>query len=118
MKSIKVNNTVILLGQNALENWNIFDKSEPNHWFMHLSSFPSGYIVILSENPTEYEFEQAAVFCLSSTKYRNLKNVKVDYCKISNLKKTDIPGEVCFIKKKQVKQLKIKNLIKTNNEIK
>ena len=48
-----------------------------------------------------------ALLCKNNTKYRNVPNIKVDYCRCSNLIKGDKVGEVIFKSKRQVTQIKI-----------
>ena len=51
MKIEEFNNVKFILGQNAQENWNIFDEARKENeyyiWF-HLNSFPSGYVIMYS----------------------------------------------------------------------
>ena len=49
----------------------------------------------------------AAKICKDNTKYKNIRNIKVDYCRCSNLFKGLVIGEVIFHSKRQVKQVKI-----------
>ena len=63
MKIEEFNNVKFILGQNAQENWNIFDQAKKENeyyiWF-HLNSFPSGYVIMYStlsninDNANEY----------------------------------------------------------------
>jgi len=101
-------NHKITLGENAEENWEIFDTSKSEDYFFHLSSFPSGYVALKNcEVLNNNLILKCAEICKQSTKYRNMKNTKVDYCKFSNLKKGETKGEVIFLSNRKVKQVKV-----------
>jgi len=54
--------------------------------------------------------QTAAQLCKNGTKYRTLKNVKVDWCRCDNLEKTDKTdkvGEVIFKSNRKVQQVTI-----------
>ena len=71
---MKIINELYILGENAQDNWNILDKVEPNHYFFHLTSFPSPYVILLcEETPSIEEITIAAQLCKGNTKYRILK---------------------------------------------
>ena len=106
MRSELFNDTVILIGQNAQENWDLIDFESDFIW-LHLNSFPSCHVIIKDENPDSDTLQVAAEMCKENTKYRNLKNLKICYTKCSNLKKgTDI-GSVIYKSKRQVKTIKL-----------
>ena len=108
MKQFNINNYIGKLGENADENWRMFDASNSTHLFLHLSSFPSGYFIIqCDDTPLMEEISEAALICKQNTKFRNLKNIKVDYTTCDNLKKGKVVGEVQFISNRKVKQIKI-----------
>ena len=94
MKVIIKDNIVYKIGQNAQENWDLLDNSANFVWF-HLRSFPSCHVV------------EGANLCLKNTKYRNLKNVKVNYTPLKNIKKADTIGAVHFISNKKVRTITI-----------
>jgi predicted ribosome quality control (RQC) complex YloA/Tae2 family protein len=106
MKVIYNNEVKYIIGENAHDNWDILDKSDPSDYFFHLSSFPSCYVIMETENPTTSMLEYGAFLCKNSGKYKNLRHVKIDYCKCSNLSKGSKPGEVIYIRPRQVNQLK------------
>ena len=94
------------VGQNAKENWELIDKSKPEYFFFHLSSFPSCYVVLECENiPYIETIIACAKLCKSRTKYKNVPNLYVDYCTCGNLRKFWKVGEVEFRSNK--KTLKI-----------
>ena len=109
MKTYVRNGYVIRLGKTAKENWKLLEGASSHHYFFHLSSFPSGYVIL------EHDFEEVpekiiiecAEICKAGTKYRNLKNLKVDYCQCSNVMKGDVVGEVIFRSNRKVKVIGI-----------
>jgi len=103
MKVSTVNNINCVIGQNAKENWGILANAQKNHLFFHLSSFPSGYVIAECEFIPDIDtIETIATLCKTNTKYRNLKNIKVDYTRCSNLTKGSIVGEVIYTSNRQV----------------
>lgn len=94
------------LGQSAKENWKLFDEANPYHYFFHLSFYPSGYVIL----ETDEEIDETVVLwaseiCRMGTKYRNLKNLKVDYCRCDNLIKGFREGEIVFRSLKKIKHI-------------
>lgn len=108
MKILTGDNWLIKLGQNKIENWDLLDSSNDYDYFFHLSSFPSGYVILEYDGvPSNELLQQASVLCRDGTKYKNLKKLKVDYCTCSNLEKGDSVGHVVYKKKKKVNQFKL-----------
>lgn len=108
MKQLVINNINCKIGTNSEENWNLLENSNENHLFFHLSSFPSCYVILETDNMLDkYTIFKAASECKKNTKYKNLKNIKVDYCYISNLIKGDIVGEVLFKSIRKVNKIVI-----------
>jgi hypothetical protein len=108
MKEILIENIVCKIGENANENWTLLDNAKENYLFFHLTSFPSCYVILEIENePSTDIIYKTALQCKTNTKYKNLKNIKVDYCLISNLNKGDIVGQVIYKSNRKVKNIKI-----------
>ncbi len=104
-----MNDVTMLLGENAKENFQILKTSNPNYTWLHLNSFSSGHMIIESEKTIPNEIlNAAAYFCLQNTKYRNLKNFSVIYCKVSNIIPTDKVGEIVFKSYKKTTRLVIR----------
>ena len=78
MKTEVFNDTTIIIGQNAQENWNIIDFNSGFIW-LHLNSYPSCHVIIKDDNPSQEILMFAAELCKENTKYRNLRNLKVWY---------------------------------------
>lgn len=108
MKSFEFEGYSCHLGQSAKENWELLDRAKDSDLFFHLASFPSGYVILECENGYTLEMlVTAAKICKEGTKYRNLKDLKVDYCHCDNLKKGEKLGVVYFKSKRKVKQIKL-----------
>ena len=110
MKTCIVNNFTVRIGQSAKDNWNLLDTSEPHFYFFHLSSFPSCFVIIDYCKDDEISSEiikQCAFLCKNNTKYKNLKNINVDYTRCDNIKKEDEIGTISYKSNKKVKQIKL-----------
>jgi len=92
MKTEIFEETNIKIGQNAQENWNLIDVFNQNYIWMHLNSFPSCYVVIENEDPSNELLVEGARLCKDNTKYKNMKDIKICYTTISNL----IKGSNCW----------------------
>ena len=106
MKTEVFENTNILIGENAQENWDLLNYNENYLWF-HLKSFPSCHVVIENEEPSKEHIIKAASFCKLNTKYRNIPNLKINYTPIKNIKKAEKIGSVTFNSKRKVLDIKI-----------
>lgn len=107
MKDIDIDGTNCKIGENAKENWYLLDNAKDNFLFLHLSSFPSCYVIIEHDSPNKEIIEKAAILCKNNTKYKNLRDIKVDYTLCSNVIKTDKVGEVIFKSNKKVNKIKV-----------
>jgi predicted ribosome quality control (RQC) complex YloA/Tae2 family protein len=108
MKSIEIQGILCKIGCNAIENWELLEKSNENNLLFHLTSFPSCYVICESMNGDNINLEiirQCAILCKNNTKYRNLKNIKVDYTTCNNIIKGDKIGEIIYKKNKKVKKI-------------
>ena len=103
-----VHNTVYKIGQNAHENWDLISKAKPFHFFFHLRSFPSCYVILECEDTPEIEtIYAAAKLCKDRTKYKKIPDIYVDYCRCDNLRKTWKVGEVEYKSNKRVLKVKV-----------
>lgn len=113
MKEILIDNIKCKIGNNAEENWKILDEAKESYLFFHLSSFPSCYIILELEEDIEDFFilnkilEKTALECKLNTKYKNLKNIKVDYCLVSNVIKGENIGEIYYKSNRKVKNIMV-----------
>lgn len=96
--------TIIKIGSNAKENWELVDSDE-TYWWFHLNSYPSCHVVIECSDPSEEHIILAAQLCKENTKYRNLRNLKICYTTCGNLKKGTDVGSVIYKSKRKVKHI-------------
>tara|TARA_B100000524_G_scaffold311736_1_gene188405 strand:+ start:45 stop:365 length:321 start_codon:yes stop_codon:yes gene_type:complete len=106
MKEIIIDDISFKVGQNAQENWDLLSLDENFTWF-HLKSFPSCHVIIEKIDPSNDEIMKGANLCLENTKYRNLKNIKINYTLIKNIVKSDKIGSVTFKSNRKVKTVMI-----------
>ena len=108
MKDLEIQGIKCKIGSNAIENWELLEKSKENNLFFHLSSFPSCYVIYECENDNDITLEtikECAMICKNNTKYKNLKNIKVDYTFCKNIIKGDKIGEIIYKSNKKVKKI-------------
>ena len=94
MKETITNNITYIIGENAKDNWDILDKADQNDVWFHLDKFTSPYVIMKSTDTSKINIIYGANLCKENSKYKNLKNLKIVYCSIKQLKKTKITGEV------------------------
>ena len=105
---MKIIDNKFIIGQNAHDNWNILDISLPKYYFFHLSSFSSCFVILKTEiEPNIDDIIMSAKICKNNTKYKNYKDIYVDYCICKNVIKTDKIGEIQYKSNKKVKKIKI-----------
>lgn len=105
------------LGENNKENWKLISQEdvEPDFYWFHLSAFPSGHLVLFTNEINKEKLHECYSICKIHSKYRNHRNLKVDCTKIKNLKKTEKEGEVEYKSNKKVKILDFKELLPYTN---
>ena len=104
MKIEEYEGVIFKVGKNSKENWDLLVENNNYTWF-HLASFSSCYVICCSEDPTEEMILYGAALCKENTKYRNLKNLRVNYTLLSNLKKGEKEGMVYIKSNKKVKNI-------------
>ena len=112
MKQIEYNNIQYIVGQNAQDNWNIFDNYlsiNPLYIWFHLNSFSSPYVIMcctlcdLKENPDYNNYLQyGATLCKQYSKYTYLNDLKIVYTSLKNLHKGNKIGEIIIKGKKHI----------------
>ena len=112
MKNIILENSdkQCFVGTNAKENWKLLEESISTDIVFHLHSFPSCYVVLKNENdefPDIDIIKQSAIICKTNTKYKNLKDIKVDYTFSKNIEKGENVGEMIYKSNKKVLSIKI-----------
>ena len=95
-------NDLFLIGKNAEDNWRIIKESDGNWTWFHINSFPSCHVIIKDSDPSTENILEAARLCKYNTNYMNVRNVKVVYTKVNNLRiDRDRIGSVSIISKRK-----------------
>lgn len=97
----------VRVGQTAKENWQIFEEAQPNHMWFHLDKLTSCHIICDNNDLNSQEISVLANLCKEHSKFKYLKNLKICYCEIGNLKKGGKEGELIINSNHRVKILKI-----------
>jgi predicted ribosome quality control (RQC) complex YloA/Tae2 family protein len=109
MRSFVFDDITIIMGQNVKDNEKLLDAyNHTDFVFMHLKSFPSSHVVIMSNKPSSTTLDRAAMLCKRNTKYRHIKGIKAVHTAYNNVCRTNVPGMVTFESNRQVKDFKIK----------
>lgn len=90
-------NNPIKIGDNAIDNRTIIKEAKFTDYWFHLTKFPSCHVIISvdEEYPINQEMiKHCAYLVKNNTKYKNFKNITVNYTTIKNVYPTDIPGKV------------------------
>lgn len=107
MKDFACQGVALKLGQRDFENDKLIDEARPEHMWVHLNSFPSGHVIIESDDVDDKVLQFAGQLCLQHSKVKHLRSVKAIATPISNLKKTGTLGEVQFVSKRQTRIFEI-----------
>jgi predicted ribosome quality control (RQC) complex YloA/Tae2 family protein len=108
MKTFIIENITCKVGSNSFENWQLLENIKDTYLFFHLTSFPSCYVILQSdEYPDIKIIKECAYLCKQNTKYKNLKNIKVDYTMCNNITKGEKEGEIIYKSNKKVKNILI-----------
>ena len=90
-------NNPIKIGQNASDNDKIITEARQCDIWFHLADFPSCHVVISvsKEYPvTKQMIEYCAGLVKENTKYRDMNRLRVNYCEVKNVQRTDVVGRV------------------------
>tara|TARA_Y100000389_G_scaffold98261_2_gene94936 strand:+ start:148 stop:504 length:357 start_codon:yes stop_codon:yes gene_type:complete len=115
MKLNEYNNIKYYIGENAQDNWDLFENSKEineNYIWFHLNSFSSPYVIMyacldeIKMNIDSY-LNYGANLCLKNSKYEYLKDTKIIYCELKKLKKGNKVGEIIISGKKKLMKVKV-----------
>lgn len=91
----------IRIGENAKDNWDIIDMSKQNDIWFHVSNHPSCHVILdmssqlgKGTRPHKSVLNYCAALCKEGSKVKDVKNIKVIYTEIKNIKKGDKVGAV------------------------
>ena len=115
MKTVEYQNIKFYIGNNAIENWKLFDDTKiinPDYFWFHLNSFPSPYVIMYASMKelkaafNSLEINQILIFasnlCKNNSKYKNFSNLKIIYTTLQKLSKSDTVGEVIIKGRKNI----------------
>jgi hypothetical protein len=110
MKLNEFNNVEYYLGENAQDNWDLFDKSKEineNYIWFHLNSFASPYVIMYAtmddiKTMSESYLNYGANLCLNNSKYSYLRDTKIIYNELKKLNKGSKVGEIIISGKKKL----------------
>jgi predicted ribosome quality control (RQC) complex YloA/Tae2 family protein len=107
MKELEHDGHRILIGKDRSDNVQLLkDFGHTDYTFMHLKSFPSSHVVIMSNSPSDETLRFAAQACKQQSKYRRIPGLKAIYTAYTNVKNTDVPGTVVFKSNRKVKDMR------------
>lgn len=93
------------IGESAVENWSMLYRAKQWYHFFHLSSFPSGYGLLecdKGEEVPKHVLKQCAGYVIKNTKYRDMRNLKVDCTVYGNVKRGDRVGQAIYKKTRDI----------------
>jgi len=87
---------IIKLGQNAQENWELVENSEPEDIWIHLADFASCHVIIKTDNQKvgNHVIRYAGRLCAEHSKYKYNKKIDIIYTTVKNVKKDKTVGTV------------------------
>lgn len=92
-------NIIVIIGQNAEENFEIIDNALPEYLWFHVYDGASCHVVIpitkaYNKKQLNKIIIQGAVICKKHSKYNSIINLPIIYTKIKYVEKTEISGSV------------------------
>tara|TARA_Y100001970_G_C14212427_1_gene847691 strand:- start:2024 stop:2377 length:354 start_codon:yes stop_codon:yes gene_type:complete len=97
-----LNDTVeFKIGQNAQDNFDIIDASNPNDLWFHLYGESSCHVIAsmnseikLDKKQKRQIITQGALLCKQNSRHKSSKDVNIIYTEIKNIEKTETIGSV------------------------
>jgi predicted ribosome quality control (RQC) complex YloA/Tae2 family protein len=102
------NNTIytIIIGKNKNENWAIIDDASGTDLWFHISEMPSCHVLLKNDEKLRLVPRQVikhcAYLCKINSAAKTVPKCVIVYATISNVKKTDIVGQVTVTQSKMV----------------
>jgi len=87
----------IMIGENKDDNDLIISQAKQSDIWFHLANLPSCHVIIENskENPVTKEMiKYCCLLVKQNTKYKNIGKLRVQYCSIKQVKRTNEPGKV------------------------
>lgn len=99
------------IGQNASENWQIFDQSYKNDIWIHVDGLPSAHGILHIVNKNNVKklkiIKKISNILKEISNYKNVKYLNIIYTPVINLKKGIKQGEMIIHNRSLVKTLVI-----------
>jgi predicted ribosome quality control (RQC) complex YloA/Tae2 family protein len=102
------NNTIytIIIGKNKNENWAIIDDASGTDLWFHISEMPSCHVLLKNDEKLRLVprqvIKRCAYLCKINSAAKTVPKCDIVYATISNVKKTDIVGQVTVTQSKMV----------------
>jgi predicted ribosome quality control (RQC) complex YloA/Tae2 family protein len=102
------NNTTytIIIGKNKNENWSIIDDASGTDLWFHISEIPSCHVILKTDEKINIVprqvIKRCAYLCKINSSAKTMTKCDVIYAAITNVKKTDIVGQVTVTQSKTV----------------
>lgn len=106
VKNIEIDGIMCKVGENAKDNWSLLEVSCKTNLFFHLTHYPSCFVLLDCKKTLSMDIlKQVALVCKENTKYKNIKNISVDYTTCLNIQKGEHVGEIEYKSNRKVKKL-------------
>lgn len=125
MKHHEFNDVKFIIGENAYENWNLFDMSKEineDYVLFHLNSFASPYVIMHSSiqnikaiGKIDSYINYGAALCLDNSKYSSLKDANIIYAELKKIQKGSKVGEIIVSGKLKLVKVSFPNRIKSED---
>ena len=102
------NNTTytIIIGKNKNENWTIIDDASGTDLWFHIAEIPSCHLILKNDENLRFVprqvIKRCAYLCKINSSAKTMSKCAVIYAAITNVKKTDIVGQVTVTQCKTV----------------
>ena len=108
VETFNYNNTTytIIIGKNKNENWSIIDDASGSDLWFHISEMPSCHVILKTDEKINLVprqvIKRCAYLCKINSSAKTLSKCDVIYAPVSNVKKTDIVGQVTVTQCKNI----------------
>jgi predicted ribosome quality control (RQC) complex YloA/Tae2 family protein len=107
MKLIQSTITSFKIGENAQDNFDIIDQSEPSDIWFHVEGRPSCHVIAtmpdtINKKEKHKIIKKGAELCKIHSKYKSEKKLKIVYTKIENVVKSEPVGSVLLSNEKYI----------------
>lgn len=76
----------IKIGKNAKENTEIVKEANKEYYWFHLDKFPSCSLIIEEKEINKEMIINCGKIVKERSKYKNIRNIKINYTKVKNIK--------------------------------